>query len=78
MKPEPSAGFDAFLGFLAGGLTMGQWLCVPMVLAGLVDMRLPLTFTPDDVALIARIIRAEALTVGQGPEPEAVAPPRVQ
>ena len=31
-----------------------------------------------DVALIARIIRAEALAVGQGPEPEAVAPPRVQ
>jgi phosphatidylglycerol:prolipoprotein diacylglycerol transferase len=25
---------DAFLGFLAGGLTMGQWLCVPMMLAG--------------------------------------------
>jgi dTDP-4-amino-4,6-dideoxygalactose transaminase len=29
------------------------------VLAGLIDMRLPLTFTPEDVALIARIIRAE-------------------
>ena len=40
------------------------------VLAGLIDMRLPLTFTPDDVALIARIIRAEVLAVGQG----AVAP----
>lgn len=26
---------DAFLGFLALGMTMGQWLCVPMVLAGL-------------------------------------------
>lgn len=25
---------DAFLGVLALGLTMGQWLCVPMVLAG--------------------------------------------
>ncbi|MGC9419500.1 MAG: DegT/DnrJ/EryC1/StrS family aminotransferase [Rhodovulum sp.] len=30
------------------------------VLAGLIDMRLPLTFTPDDCALIARIIRQEA------------------
>jgi hypothetical protein len=29
------------------------------VLAGLIDMRLPLTFTPDDVALIARIIAEE-------------------
>ena len=36
------------------------------VLAGLIDMRLPLTFSPDDVALIARIIRAEVLAVGQG------------
>ncbi|HYD56112.1 MAG TPA: prolipoprotein diacylglyceryl transferase [Burkholderiales bacterium] len=26
---------DAFLGYLALGLTMGQWLCIPMVLAGL-------------------------------------------
>jgi phosphatidylglycerol---prolipoprotein diacylglyceryl transferase len=26
---------DAFLGFLALGLTMGQWLCLPMILAGL-------------------------------------------
>ena len=25
---------DSFLGLLAGGLSMGQWLCVPMVLAG--------------------------------------------
>ena len=25
---------DAFLGLLALGLSMGQWLCVPMVLAG--------------------------------------------
>jgi dTDP-4-amino-4,6-dideoxygalactose transaminase len=29
------------------------------ILAGLIDMRLPLTFTPDDVALIARIIAEE-------------------
>ncbi len=26
---------DAHLGLLAGGLTMGQWLCVPMVLGGM-------------------------------------------
>jgi phosphatidylglycerol---prolipoprotein diacylglyceryl transferase len=26
---------DSFLGFLSLGMTMGQWLCVPMVLAGL-------------------------------------------
>jgi dTDP-4-amino-4,6-dideoxygalactose transaminase len=36
------------------------------VLAGLIDMRLPLTFTLEDVALIARILRDEALRVGQG------------
>ena len=48
------------------------------VLAGLIDMRVPLTFTLDDCTLIARIIRAEALAVGQGPEPEAVLVPGVQ
>jgi phosphatidylglycerol:prolipoprotein diacylglycerol transferase len=26
---------DSFLGFLALGMTMGQWLCVPMILGGL-------------------------------------------
>lgn len=26
---------DNFLGLLAGGLSMGQWLCLPMVLAGI-------------------------------------------
>ncbi len=36
------------------------------VLAGIVDMRLPLTFTLDDCALIARIIRAEVGAVYQG------------
>lgn len=36
------------------------------VLAGLIDMRLPLTFSPEDAAQIARIIRAEVLAVGQG------------
>jgi len=48
------------------------------ILAGLVDMRVPLTFTVADCAQIARIIRAEALAVGQGPEPEAVALPVIQ
>lgn len=27
---------DAFLGFLQLGMTMGQWLCVPMILGGIV------------------------------------------
>ncbi|MCB1341568.1 MAG: aminotransferase class I/II-fold pyridoxal phosphate-dependent enzyme [Pseudooceanicola sp.] len=35
------------------------------VLAGLLDMRVPLTFSLDDCALIARIIRAEASAVYQ-------------
>ncbi len=35
------------------------------VLAGLLDIRLPLTFTPQDCALIARIIRAEVSAVWQ-------------
>lgn len=48
------------------------------VLAGLVDLRLPLTFTPEDCDQIARILRAEALVVGQGPEPEDVDLPAVQ
>lgn len=48
------------------------------ILAGLVDLRLPLTFSAQDCALIGRILREEALVVGQGPEPEAVALPAVQ
>jgi hypothetical protein len=36
-----------------------------LVLAGLIDMRLPLTFSLDDVAVIARIIRAEVLVAAQ-------------
>ncbi len=36
------------------------------ILAGLIDLRLPLTFTTDDAALIARIIRAEVSAVWQG------------
>lgn len=35
------------------------------VLAGLIDMRLPLTFSSEDAALIARIIRAEVQSVAQ-------------
>ncbi|KAA9009745.1 DegT/DnrJ/EryC1/StrS family aminotransferase [Histidinibacterium aquaticum] len=35
------------------------------VLAGLLDMRLPLTFTTEDCALIARIIRSEVSAVHQ-------------
>ena len=35
------------------------------VLAGLLDMRLPLTFSVDDCAQIARIIRAEVSAVHQ-------------
>lgn len=42
------------------------------ILAGLIDMRLPLTFTEADCALIARILAQEARIVGQGPEPEDV------
>lgn len=48
------------------------------ILAGLVDMRVPLTFSVADCAQIARIIRAEALVVGQGPEPEARVLPVIQ
>ena len=36
------------------------------VLAGLLDMRLPLTFSLEDCALVARIIRAEVGAVWQG------------
>jgi dTDP-4-amino-4,6-dideoxygalactose transaminase len=39
------------------------------VLAGLIDMRLPLTFSPQDVAVIARIIRAEVLVAAQAEMP---------
>ncbi len=48
------------------------------VLRGLVDMRLPLTFSVADVAQIARIVRAEALRIGQAETVEAVAAPQVQ
>ncbi len=48
------------------------------ILAGLVDLRLPLSFSPEDCDVIARILRAEALVVGQGPEPGAVELPTVQ
>ncbi len=48
------------------------------ILAGLIDLRLPLTFTTDDCEVIARIIRVEALSVGQGQEPEGVFAPAIQ
>lgn len=48
------------------------------ILAGLVDMRLPLTFAPQDVAQIARIIRDEALRIGQAEVVAPVAAPQVQ
>lgn len=41
------------------------------VLAGLLDMRVPLTFSLDDCALIARIIRAEVSAVYQAAGPGA-------
>jgi hypothetical protein len=43
------------------------------VLAGLIDMRLPLTFSTDDVALIARIIKAEVMSVAQAEVGEVAA-----
>ncbi len=45
------------------------------ILASLIDLRLPLTFTPDDCAQIARIIRAEAMAVQQQGADGAVASP---
>lgn len=45
------------------------------ILAGLIDMRVPLTFSLDDCALIARIIRAEVLAVGQSGEEAGAAVP---
>jgi dTDP-4-amino-4,6-dideoxygalactose transaminase len=48
------------------------------ILRTLFDMRLPLTFTPEDVGQIARIIRAAVMIIGQGLEPEAVEIPKVQ
>lgn len=34
------------------------------VLAGLIDMRLPLTFSLEDCATVARIVADEAITLG--------------
>lgn len=48
------------------------------ILAGLIDMRLPLTFSVEDAAQIARIIHAEVLIAGQGPEPVAADLPDIQ
>jgi dTDP-4-amino-4,6-dideoxygalactose transaminase len=44
------------------------------ILAGLIDMRLPLTFSPDDAALVARILREEVSAVFQSGEELAIAP----
>ena len=38
---------DDFLGLLALGLSMGQWLCVPMVLAGLIMASRPVRRDPN-------------------------------
>jgi len=46
------------------------------ILAGLIDLRLPLTFSTDDTAQIARIIRAEVLAVQQQGADKALALPR--
>lgn len=46
------------------------------ILAGLIDMRLPLTFGLQDVALIARIIRSEVLRIGQAEEVESAPIPK--
>lgn len=48
------------------------------ILAGLVDMRVPLTFSVEDAAQIARILRAEALRIGQAEVVAPMAPPQVQ
>lgn len=48
------------------------------ILAGLVDLRLPLTFTLEDVAQIARILRQEALRIGQAESFEQASAPQVQ
>ncbi len=45
------------------------------VLSGLIDMRVPLTFSVADCALIARIIRAEVLAVLQGGDEVAAVVP---
>lgn len=44
------------------------------ILAGLIDLRLPLTFDEDDAALIARILREEVATVFQSGEELDAAP----
>ncbi len=44
------------------------------ILAGLIDLRLPLTFSTEDAALIARILRAEVQATFQSDEEMAEAP----
>ena len=60
---------DAFLGFLAGGITMGQLLCIPMLLTGIALMvharRAPLyTGTPETDA-------TQATPASPGSQPRA-------
>ena len=60
--------FDSWQYFSAPDLPKAE-----NVMAGLLDMRIPLTFSPDDCELIARIIRAEvsaAFQVAKGRLPE--------
>ena len=47
------------------------------ILAGLVDMRLPLTFSLDDAGLIAAIIAQEALIAAQAEVPEGILAPQI-
>ncbi len=49
-----------------------------LILAGLIDLRLPLTFSPGDADQIARILRDEALRIGQAETVAAVETPLVQ
>ncbi len=44
------------------------------ILAGLIDLRLPLTFTTEDITIIARILRQEAAATFQSDEDLAEAP----
>ena len=44
------------------------------ILAGLIDLRLPLTFTAEDITIIARILRQEAAATFQSDEDLAEAP----
>jgi len=71
--PEPVAFTSRYEHWAyAGGQSCPQ---TDRVLSGLIDMRLPLTFSVEDAALIARIIRAAVLTVLQADTVEEIAAP---